>query len=53
MLSDQVLDVQRHPKITFTSRRLSVLSRSPDRLNARLEGDLTLHGTTVPVERAC
>ncbi len=49
MLSDQVLDVQRYPKITFTSRRLVVLSGSPHRLNARLEGDLTLHGTSRSV----
>jgi polyisoprenoid-binding protein YceI len=49
MLSERVLDAQRFPTITFASRRVSVLERSADRLVLRIEGDLTLRGTTRPV----
>jgi polyisoprenoid-binding protein YceI len=49
MLSDRVLDVQRYPKITFRSTRVSVASKAADRLTLTVAGDLTLHGTTRPV----
>ena len=49
MLSDRVLDVQRYPKITFRSTRVSVASKAADRLTLNVAGDLTLHGTTRPV----
>lgn len=49
MLSDRVLDVQRYPTITFASRLIMLLERSPDRLVLRMQGDLTLRGTTRPV----
>jgi polyisoprenoid-binding protein YceI len=54
MLSDRVLDVQRHPTIAFVSRRIAVLERAAERLAIRVEGDLTLRGVTrrviVPVD---
>jgi polyisoprenoid-binding protein YceI len=49
MLSDRVLDVQRYPKITFRSTRVSVASKAADRFSLNITGDLTLHGTTKPV----
>jgi polyisoprenoid-binding protein YceI len=49
MLSDRVLDVQRYPKITFRSTRVSVASKAADRLTLNVAGDLMLHGTTRPV----
>ena len=54
MLSDRVLDVARHPRITFTSRRVSMGTVSESRMQLRIEGQLTLRGVmqpvTVPVE---
>lgn len=54
MLSDRVLDVQRHPKITFVSRSISVVEGSTNRMMLRVSGQLTLRGVarpvTVPVE---
>ena len=54
MLSDQVLDVLRHPKIAFVSSSISVMERSTDRIMLRVSGQLTLRGVarpvTVPVE---
>jgi polyisoprenoid-binding protein YceI len=50
MLSDQVLDVQRHPTITFQSRRVSVLKQSANQMTLGITGDLTLHGVTRPLE---
>jgi polyisoprenoid-binding protein YceI len=49
MLSDRVLDAQRYPTITFTSRRIVIQSQAVDRLALRVEGDLTLHGVTRPI----
>ena len=49
MLSDQVLDVARYPKITFESRQILVSSSSGDAVALRVNGALTLHGTTRPV----
>ena len=53
MLSDRVLDVQRYPVISFTSRAISVTKRSGERMTLQVAGDLTLHGVTrrlnVPV----
>ena len=48
MPSDRVLDAQWHP-ITFTSGRSSLLERSSDLLMLRVEGELTLRGTTRPL----
>jgi polyisoprenoid-binding protein YceI len=54
MLSDRVLDVERHPTITFQSRRVSMVKRAADQMTLRIAGDLTLHGVTqsldVPVD---
>jgi polyisoprenoid-binding protein YceI len=50
MLSDRVLDVQRHPTITFQSRQVSVLKQSADQVSLRIAGDLTLHGVTRPLD---
>jgi hypothetical protein len=49
MLSERVLDVQRYPKITFTSRSISLVERAAERITLRVLGDLTLHGITRPV----
>jgi polyisoprenoid-binding protein YceI len=48
MLSDQVLDVEKYPKITFRSGKISVTDRS-GRLALRVDGELTLHGITRPM----
>jgi polyisoprenoid-binding protein YceI len=50
MLSDQVLDVQRHPTIAFQSRQVSVVKQSANQMTLRLTGDLTLHGVTRPLD---
>jgi polyisoprenoid-binding protein YceI len=50
MLSDRVLDVQRHPTITFQSRQVSVVKQSADQMTLRITGDLTLHGVTRPLD---
>jgi len=49
MLSERVLDVQRHPKITFVSESISVAQHSPNRAQLRINGRLTLRGVTHPV----
>ena len=49
MLGDQVLDVQRHPTITFQSRQVSVVKQSTSQMTLGITGDLTLHGVTRPV----
>jgi len=48
MLSDRVLDVEKYPKITFRSGKISVTQRS-ERLTLRIDGELTLHGVTRPL----
>lgn len=50
MLSDRVLDVQRHPTITFQSRQVSILKQSANQMTLRITGDLTLHGVTRPLD---
>jgi len=50
MLSDQVLDVQRYPTITFQSRQVSVAKQSGDQMTLHITGDLTLHGVTQPLD---
>jgi polyisoprenoid-binding protein YceI len=50
MLSDQVLDVQRYPTITFQSRQVSVAKQSANQMTLRMTGDLTLHGVTRPLD---
>jgi polyisoprenoid-binding protein YceI len=49
MLSDQVLDVQRHPTILFQSRQVSVVKQSANQMTLGITGDLTLHGVTRPL----
>jgi polyisoprenoid-binding protein YceI len=53
MLSDQVLDVKRHPTITFQSRQVAVVKQFADQMTLGITGDLTLRGVTraldVPV----
>lgn len=49
MLSGQVLDVTRFPKISFQSRRVSVTAATSTSANALIEGAMTLHGTTSPM----
>jgi len=49
MVSERVLDVQRHPKITFQSKSVSVADRAADRMTLRIDGQLTLRGVTRPV----
>lgn len=54
MLSDRVLDAQRYPAIRFESDRVSIQRRTSDGFRLRVEGRLTLHGTSgrldVPVD---
>jgi polyisoprenoid-binding protein YceI len=49
MISDRVLDVQRFPAISFTSRTISVTKRSGDRMTLQVAGDLALHGVIKPL----
>ena len=49
MLSDRVLDVQRFPVISFTSRTMLVAKGAGDRITVRVAGDLSLHGVTRPL----
>jgi polyisoprenoid-binding protein YceI len=49
MLSDRVLNVQRFPAISFTSRTMSATKRSGDRMTVQVAGDLALHGVTRPL----
>jgi polyisoprenoid-binding protein YceI len=53
MLSAQVLDVQRYPKITFTSTSVAVETQTTATLDVVVTGQLTLHNVThsivVPV----
>ena len=48
MLSDEVLDVKRYPRIVFRSRRLTVTAQGQESASLSIDGDLTLHGTTRP-----
>jgi polyisoprenoid-binding protein YceI len=49
MLSDRVLNVQRFPAISFTSRTMSATKRSGDQMTVQVAGDLALHGVTRPL----
>jgi polyisoprenoid-binding protein YceI len=46
MLGPEVLDVARHPTITFRSTAVSGRAAAPQRWDLQVEGDLTLHGVT-------
>lgn len=46
MLSVKVLDVQRHPTITFRSTGVSRVEKNNNAITVELSGDLTLHGVT-------
>ena len=48
MLSEEVLDVDRYPTITFVSREVGADETVPGSLVLYIVGDLTLHGTTRP-----
>lgn len=50
MLSDQVLDVKRHPTITFQSRQVSVVKQTANQMTLGITGDLTIHGVTRPLD---
>jgi polyisoprenoid-binding protein YceI len=49
MLSSQVLDVARFPRILFQSRRITVIDQAASPAAVIVEGDLTLHGTMRPM----
>jgi len=49
MLSSQVLDVARFPRILFQSRRITVIDQTASPAAVLVEGDMTLHGTTRPM----
>lgn len=46
MLGEQVLDVQRHPRIRFDSTRVTVTGGTGAALDLVVAGDLTLHNVT-------
>ena len=46
MMSNQVLDVARFPKIAFQSSRVTLTEPAPASATVLVEGDMTLHGTT-------
>lgn len=49
VMENEVLEIQRHPTITFQSDRVSLVERAGDRLTLRVAGQLGLHGVTRPV----
>lgn len=49
MMSDRVLDAARCPSITFSSRRVSVISRTAATAEVLIEGDMQLHAMTRPM----
>ena len=49
MLSDQVLDVDRYPDITFESTAVAVRSKQVDSSDLDVQGHLTVHGVTRSV----
>lgn len=49
VMENEVLEIQRHPTITFQSDRVSLLERAGDQLTLRVAGQLELHGVTRPV----
>jgi polyisoprenoid-binding protein YceI len=52
MLSERVLDVARHPRISFRSSQVTVSTPSAGQLRLRVAGELTLRGVTRPVQSA-
>jgi polyisoprenoid-binding protein YceI len=54
MLSDEVLDVARFPRLSFTSTGVSAVQKTADGWHLTLTGDLTLHGVskriTLPLQ---
>ena len=49
MLSDQVLDVARHPTIVFQSTSIAVKTGAKQAADLMVTGTLTLHGVTRPL----
>ena len=49
MLSDQVLDVERYPRIVFRSTAIAVKAQSRPSVDLVVTGALTLHGVTRPL----
>lgn len=49
MQSERVLNVTRFPTIVFSSRRVSVTSRTAGAVSVVIEGDMTLHAITRPM----
>jgi polyisoprenoid-binding protein YceI len=49
MESDKVLDVARHPRITFDSTAVNVVSRRSDALDLRVAGQLTVRDVSQPI----
>jgi polyisoprenoid-binding protein YceI len=49
MLSSQVLDVERYPKILFQSTAVAVTRRTASTLDLAVTGTLTLHGIARPL----
>jgi polyisoprenoid-binding protein YceI len=49
MLGPKVLDTQRYPRITVTSRRITATAVGPGVFDVQLSGDLALHGVVRPI----
>jgi len=50
MLGPKVLDSERYPQITVTSRHLTATPVRPGVFDVQLDGDLTLHGVVKPIQ---
>ena len=48
-MRNDVLDVNNHPEITFTSTGITATRLDEGKYQTRISGDLTLHGTTRPL----
>ncbi|HET8644292.1 MAG TPA: YceI family protein [Vicinamibacteria bacterium] len=50
MLGPEVLDAQRHPRVSFRSTSVSATPAGAGAWDLKVRGDLTLHGVTRPVD---
>lgn len=48
-MRDEVLEVSKHPEITFKSNSVAATKTAEAQYRARISGDLTLHGVTRPL----
>src|SRR4029078_5532831 len=48
-MRNEVLEVAKHPEITFKSSSVSATKTGEAQYQARISGDLTLHGVTKPM----